>query len=161
MTDAPDRVAELVERFCVIDRERMAGLPLCNPDLEVEAVGFRVFEEYRLGVLITPWCMNLVLLSEDDAWREWEQGSDSEWTFPAGPYEFTTCRDEVLPTYLSAVLFRTVQDFPDQETARAVAAEIMERLFAAVDTADEPAGNAVGDGKRVSRRALLRGLGRS
>jgi len=156
MTDATDRVAELVERFRVIDRERMAGLPLCNPAVEVEALAFRAFEDCRLGVLITPWCINLVLLSDDDAWRAWEQGSKSEWTFPAGPCEFTTCRDDALPTYLSAVLFRTVQDFPDHETARAVAAEVMECLFAEPESAD----NAVEEEKTVSRRALLSGLGR-
>jgi len=156
MTDVPDRDTALVERFRVIDRERMAGLPLCNPALEVEAVGFRTFENCRLGVLVTPWCMNLVLLSDDDAWRAWEQGSTSEWTLPAGPHEFTTCRDEVLPTYLSAVLFRTMQDFPDQESARDVAAEVMERLFAE----PEPADNAVAGESPVSRRALLSGLGR-
>lgn len=152
-----DPVAELVECFRVIERERMAGLPLCNLALEVAAVAFRPFEDCRLGVLITPWCMNLVLLSDDDAWREWEQGSKSEWTFPAGPYEFTTCRDDALSTYLSAVLFRTLQDFPDQDTARAVAAEVMERLF----EKPEPGGRAVADEKPVSRRALLGGLGRS
>lgn len=150
-----DLVAQLVERFHQIERERMAGLPLCNPALEVAAVGFRAFEECRLGVLVTPWCMNLVLLSDHDAWREWEQGSKSEWTFPAGLHEFTTCGDDALPTYLSAVLFRTVQDFPDQATAHAVAAEVMERLFAE----PSPAGNAAADAKPVSRRALLSGLG--
>lgn len=152
-----DLVAQLVERFRVIERERMAGLPLCNPALDVEALGFRAFEDHRLGVLVTSWCMNLVLLSDDDAWREWEQGSKSEWTFPAGPHEFTTCGDDALPTYLSAVLFRTVQDFPDQATARAVAVEVMERLFAE----PEPARNALENAKPVTRRALLRGLGRS
>lgn len=157
MADDMDPVALLVERFRVIDRERMAGLPLCNPALEVEAAEFRVFEEYRLGVLITPWCMNLVLLSEDDAWRDWEQGSKSEWSLPAGPYEFTTCRDDTLPTYLTAVLFRTVQGFPDQDTARAVAEEVMKRLFAEPGTT----GDSVKDEKPVSRRAVLSGLGRT
>jgi [NiFe] hydrogenase assembly HybE family chaperone len=150
-----DPVAQLVARFQQIERERMAGLPLCNPALAVEAVGFRGFEDCQLGVLVTPWCMNLVLLSDDDAWREWVQGSKSEWAFPAGRHEFTTCRDEVLPTYLSAVLFRTVQDFPDAATAQAVAAEVMERLFAE----PEPPRSALDDAKPVSRRALLSGLG--
>ncbi len=154
MTDDMDPVALLVDRFRVIHRERMAGLPLCNPALDVEAVEFQAFEEYRLGVLITPWCMNLVLLSEDDVWRDWEQGSKSEWTLPAGLYEFTTCRDEALPVYQSAVLFRTVQDFPDQDTARAVAMEVMERLFAEPGTMRDSAM----DEKPFSRRALLSGL---
>ena len=45
-----------------IQRERMADIPLLNPALEVQAVGFSVWEAYCLGVLITPWFMNLMLL---------------------------------------------------------------------------------------------------
>jgi [NiFe] hydrogenase assembly HybE family chaperone len=150
-----DPVEQLVERFRVIHRERMAELPLCNPQLAVEAVGFRDFEEHRLGILITPWFMNLVLLSDTDTWRDWQQGSVSEWTLPAGSQEFTTCTDDNIPTYLTSVLFRTVSDFPDQATARAVAEEIMEQLFV------EPtkASKSILNDKPVSRRALLSGLG--
>lgn len=150
-----DPVAQLVERFRVIHDERMAELPLCNPQLDVEAVGFRDFEDCHLGVLITPWFMNIVLLSASDAWRDRQQGSKSEWTLPAGAHEFTTCTDDYIPTYLTAVLFRTVTDFPDQATARAVANEIMERLFA---EPDETCPTHLDD-KPVSRRALLSGLG--
>jgi len=150
-----DLVEQLVEHFRVIHDQRMAGLPLCNPALDVEAVGFRNFEDHRLGILITPWFMNLVLLSDTDAWGDWQQGSKSEWTLPAGLHEFTTCTDDDISTYLTAVLFRTVKDFPDPATARAVAEEIMEQLFA------EPGGArpAIPEEKPVSRRALLSGLG--
>ncbi|MFW2404800.1 MAG: [NiFe]-hydrogenase assembly chaperone HybE, partial [Gammaproteobacteria bacterium] len=124
-----NEVTQLVERFRIIHAERMADLPLCNPRLEVEAVGFREFEDLQLGVLITPWFMNLVLLSGEDAWADWPQGSKSEWTLPAGTEEFTTGHDDEIPTYLTAVLFRTVQDFADQDMARAVAERVMENLF--------------------------------
>ncbi|MBT8441892.1 MAG: [NiFe]-hydrogenase assembly chaperone HybE [Gammaproteobacteria bacterium] len=150
-------IEQLVEHFEAIHSERMAGLPLCNPALEVEAVGFREFEGHQLGILVTPWFMNLVLLSETDAWRDWPQGSKSEWSLPAGPHEFTTSRDEDFPTHLTAVLFRTVQDFPDQDTARRIAAEILKRLFVKLEESPRP---NISD-KPVSRRELLSGLGRS
>lgn len=150
-------VEQLVEHFDAVHRERMAGLPLCNPALEVEAIGFREFEDHLLGILLTPWFMNLVLLSDTDAWQNWQQGSRSEWSLPAGPHEFTTSRDDDFPTHLTAVLFRTVQDFPDQEMARQVAEEILERLF--VEPEQTPRPNM--SDKPLSRRELLSGLGRT
>jgi hypothetical protein len=52
-------------------------------------------------------------------------------------------------TFLTAVMFRTVSDFPDQDTARGVAAEILQQLFSPV--AARPAA--------ISRRALFTGSG--
>lgn len=41
--------------------ERMRELPFYNPALRVELVGWRPFrEEIQGGVLITPWCLNLI-----------------------------------------------------------------------------------------------------
>lgn len=142
-------IADLVDRYAAIDRERMQGLPIVNPELAVEAVGFRAFDAHRLGILITPWFMNLVLLPATDDWDGCEAGATVELTLPDGDYEFTICCDDALGTYLSAVLFRTVTDFPDQSIARDVAIEILERLFTAGDT---------GAAGTVSRRSLLTGL---
>ena len=48
----------------------MAGLAVVNPALEVEAVEFARWEGRWLGVMVTPWSMNLVLLPDDPvAWR--------------------------------------------------------------------------------------------
>ncbi len=152
-----DTVEQLVEHFKMVNRERMVGLPLCNPALEVEAIGFREFEDHLLGILITPWFINLVLLSETDAWQDWQQGSKSEWSLPAGPHEFTTSRDDNFQAHLTAVLFRTVQDFPDQETARLIAEEVLEQLFVEPEQSRRPKKSD----KPLSRRELLSGLGRN
>ena len=146
MTIAP---AELVDHYAAIDRERMQGLPIVNQELAVEAVGFRAFDAHRLGILITPWFMNLVLLPATDDWDGLEAGAAVELTLPDRAYEFRICRDDTLGTYLSAVLFRTVTDFPDQSIAREVAEEILERLFT------EPAND---EARTVSRRSLFTGL---
>ena len=58
---------EVDARIDAIYRERMQGLPIVNPELSVEAVGFEPFEAHELGVLISPWFMNLVLLPADEA----------------------------------------------------------------------------------------------
>jgi [NiFe] hydrogenase assembly HybE family chaperone len=151
-TDMSDNVAALVRHFERIDREHMQGMPIVNPRLCVEAVEFRAHAGHELGVLITPWFMNLVLLPGSDDWSDREQGSDAEISLPAGPYDFMISRDAELGTYLTAVLFRSVVDFPDQATARAVASEVLGQLFA---DADELQAKAGGNAETMSRRTLF------
>jgi [NiFe] hydrogenase assembly HybE family chaperone len=140
-------VENLVYRFeCILD-ERMRDLPFVNPNMQVEAVGFREYDNRPLGVLITPWFMNLVMLPADDDWNESAQGSVVAIDFPSGSVEFTVCADEVMGTYLSAILFRSVTDIPDQQTARELAVEVMKELF-----------TKARDKNTVSRRALFTGL---
>jgi [NiFe] hydrogenase assembly HybE family chaperone len=140
-------VASLIQHFEAIYREHMQDLPIVNSRLQVEAVGFRDYAGHQLGVLITPWFMNLVLLPASTAWADSEQGSTENIAFPSGPIQFTIAHDELLGCYLTAVLFRTTADLPDQDTAREIAAQIMQDLF--VDAREQ---------RSVSRRALFTGL---
>ena len=142
------KIGDLVERFRFIYEERMRDLPIVNPRLEVEAVGFDRWEDQDLGVLITPWFMNLVLLPDAEAFGDRLQGDLIDCEFPSGNCELTVCHDEQLGTYLAAVLFRTVVDFPDQETARAIAEDALANILVEPDP-------EAGD---ISRRDLLRGL---
>ena len=143
------QVADLVARYETIYEERMRDLPIVNPRLAVEAVGFEQWEGKELGVLITPWCMNLVLLPDTAEYADLSQGKRVQCQFPSGPCELAVYQDEELGTYLAAVLFRTVADFPDQDTARAVAEETLVQILA------EPPAKETG---KVSRRGLLTGL---
>lgn len=143
------KVADLVARYQAIYEERMRDLPIVNARLAVEAVGFEQWEDQDLGVLITPWFMNLVLLPGSDELAALPQGEQIECLFPSGPCEMTVYQDEELGSYLAAVLFRTVADFPDQETARAIAEEALAQILAG------PPENETG---KVSRRGLLTGL---
>lgn len=142
-----DTVAALVRHFEHIYVAHMQDVPIVNPRVQVEAVGFQDYEGHQLGVLITPWFMNLVLLVSGDAWADSAQGDKSSLEFPSGPIEFTISCDEELGTYLTAVLFRTVSDMPDQETARAIAQQVMKDLFVAAKNE-----------RSLSRRELLTGL---
>ncbi len=142
------KIGDLVDRFRLIYEERMRDLPIVNPRLEVEAVGFDRWEDQDLGVLITPWFMNLVLLPDDDVFADRLQGDLIDCEFPSGNCELTVCHDEELGTYLAAVLFRTVVDFPDQDTARAIAEDALANILAEPDL-------QAGD---ISRRDVLRGL---
>lgn len=142
-----DAVAELVRHFRTIYDEHMRGLPIVNTRIDVEGFGFRDFEGHRLGVLITPWFMNLALLPTSDEWGDSAQGDAATIDFPAGPVEFTVSRDQELGTYLTAVLAPSVAALPDQATAREVAQRGLAALF--VRPRNERA---------LSRRELLTGL---
>lgn len=145
--------AQLVRHYQTILDNRMQGLPFVNDALEVEAVGFRDYDEHSIGVLISPWFMNLVLLPGTGDWSACEQGSISRLEFPGEAIDFNVCHDEELGTYLTAVLFRTVADFPEQQTAIEVAEQIMERLFT------DSRKDRVNETPRMSRRDFLSRLG--
>jgi [NiFe] hydrogenase assembly HybE family chaperone len=145
----------LVNRFRAIGRGKMRGLPICNTRLEVEAVGFAELDGHRMGVLITPWFMNLILLPGDETWSTMADGTADSLTMPGDTFEFTICQDDELGTYLSAVLFRTVIDFPDQQTTVAIAENVLEQLLTKTADARHPPGDKQG----ISRRTLLTGLG--
>jgi len=120
--------------FTRIQRERMTGMPVLNPVLEVQAVGFRVWENGCLGVLITPWFMNLMLLPLDgDAWAELPSGTKINRSFPSGTYEFILGEDEVIGPYQMCSLFSPVFEFQNQEAAVATAEAVLEGLM---DTAN-------------------------
>lgn len=147
---APISSAAIAERFRDIHEQRMLGLPFINASLAVETIGFREFQGFDIGVLITPWFMNLVLLPGSGIGSDIEQGHTVNACFPSGDIEFTAAQDEELGLYFSAVLFSTVADIADQATARDLAFEVMKGLF-------EPKT----DGKVVSRRSLFSTAGHS
>ncbi len=136
---------------------RMAGLGFVNPALAVEAVGFARCDGRWLGVLVTPWCMNLVAAPCDPrAWPAVAPGEKVRLAFPAGEFEFVGARDAAAGEHLACSLFSPVLEFADQATARAVAEHALAALF------DEQTAHEAGPIERratvpLSRRDLLRG----
>ena len=157
MNDDACTTAVLVEHFENIYAAHVAGLPIDNPALAVEAVGTTEFGEHKALMLITPWFMNLVLLPGSDEWDNSEQGQICDIEMPGQTLQFTVSQDATSGTYLSAVMFRTVSDFPDQDVAREVAEDILKRLFS--PTANDLADVQTKPKPTLSRRALLSGLG--
>ncbi|MEJ2622090.1 MAG: [NiFe]-hydrogenase assembly chaperone HybE [Candidatus Thiodiazotropha sp.] len=123
----PDYIIEGLEvQFRCIERQRMQGLPLLNSALEVEAVGFRVWQDLCLGVLITPWFMNLMLIPhEGDSWRDRQIGDKQTYQFPSGPYEFILGEEEGVGRYEMCSLFSPMFEFSDQQTAVTTAKQVM------------------------------------
>lgn len=146
----PTPVAALEAYYRKVYEERMRGLAVVNPALAVEAVGFRRLDEHEFGALITPWFINLFLLPGSDRWEGRSQGGRCTIDLPGGRIDFTIAHDEELGTTLSAALFGTVADFPDQALAREVAAETL-RLLRQAEPVNRPADRA-GTRPRPTRR---------
>jgi [NiFe] hydrogenase assembly HybE family chaperone len=122
--------AGLEAAFTRIQRERMADVPILNPDLEVQAVGFRIWEERCLGVLITPWFMNLMLLPLDsDDWAGQSSGNKVKHVFPSGHYEFMVGEEDGIGHYQMCSLFSPVFEFQTQDAAIATAEAVMDGLM--------------------------------
>jgi [NiFe] hydrogenase assembly HybE family chaperone len=122
--------AGLESAFTRIRRERMADIPLLNPALEVQAVGFSVREDYCLGVLITPWFMNLMLLPlAGDEWAELPSGTKINKSFPSGTYEFILGEEEGVGRYLMCSLFSPVFEFQNQQAAVVTAEAVLQSLM--------------------------------
>ncbi len=109
---------------------RMADVPILNDKLRVQAVGFREWNHHVLGVLITPWFMNLMLLPREDTdWKGYKFGSKHSFVFEAGSFEFTLGEEENLGQYMSCSMFSPMFDFADHEAAVETAEAIVAGMF--------------------------------
>jgi [NiFe] hydrogenase assembly HybE family chaperone len=144
----------LVAAFDVIARTRMHDVPICNRNLQVDAIGFqRTPDGHWAGVMITPWAINLLCLpGQVEGWPALAACSKHDWHFPSGDYEFTVAEEDSIGIYHLCSLFSPALEFDSHEAARLTALAAAHALLAEPMTA--PAA-----GKATSRRAFL-GLGR-
>jgi len=111
---------------------RMADIPILNDKLKVQAVGFREWNKHVLGVLITPWFMNLMLLpTEETDWSTYSYsvGSKHTYTFEAGSFEFIVGEEENLGRYMSCSMFSPMFEFADHDAAVQTAEAIVVGMF--------------------------------
>jgi len=126
---------------------RMTGLPIVNPALAVEAVGFVPWEGCWLGVVVAPWFMNVVLAPQDPAaWQPLPVGEKRKYDFAAGTYDFIGARDDIVGEYLACSLFSPMEMFTDQPTAVLTAKLALEALFDAehAPVPEPPPGESTG-----------------
>ncbi len=141
--ERPSPAAALEQAFERIHRGPMAGLPMLNPALRVQSVGFRPWQSCWLGVLITPWFMNLMLLPRIvSAWQPLAERDKRTLVFPAGEFEFIGGRDPSVGDYQACSMFSPMFEFADQGGAQATAEAVLEGLLH-VDAASAPAAPAV------------------
>ncbi len=146
--------------FGEIARTRMADVPILNPALRVEAVGFRAWEGKLIGVLVTPWMINLVLLPGKDApLIPLKLDEKKVWIFPSGEYDFMGLNEPAIGTCHICSLISPVTEFATHDEAVAVAQEILITLFTE-DAHNNELTTRIDDarlkGEAISRRNLSR-----
>ncbi len=160
-TDNPQ--ALLAATFARIAATRMAGLPVVNPALGVAVPAMQAWQGEWLGVLLTPWAVNLVMLpGPGGRFRPIEVGGAQWWDFPSGRYEFLGNREDGLGHYQSCSLLSPAFEFACQADAEAFALAAFDALLAAPPQAPHNAeGVRLSGGsviaQPVSRRDFLRG----
>lgn len=128
------RVDALVALYQHIATTRMLGMPLLHPGLQVAAVGFEAepAEDNTLpaaiGVLLTPWFMNLVWLPMAVLQRPERLGLSSTRHVGTHSFAFIGMHDAGLGSYAACSLFSPVLEFEDQAAALATALSVLEML---------------------------------
>jgi len=153
-----DNPAQLLERvFAHIARTRMADVPILNPALHVEAVDFCEWQGRWIGVLVTPWTLNLVLLpGADTPLIPLALDEKASWNFPSGAYEFMGLNESAIGTCHTCSLISPVTQFETHEQAVAVAQEVMAALFVAGASEDARLNGESMASRTMSRRDFLR-----
>ncbi len=165
------KIAErLAAVFAKIQAERMEGVPILNPRLEVEVIDTRDCDGHWLCVLVTPWFINLMLLpataEQAQAWQSLGLGASVPHRFPAGRFDFLVGEETGIGRYQMCSLFSPVLEFEDQEAARIAGRAALEALFdASLDetranndrAVEADAADAAAPASGVSRRGLLTG----
>lgn len=169
---ATSPVDQITHAFARIEQNQMQGLPVCNSQLTSEVVGLRRYDEYWLGVLVTPWTLQLILLPATEQAENLREGDHRTFQFPQGEILFMASDNPDLGVYLACSLMSPLHDFPSQEVIRNTAEEVMTLLFQSPEP--QPQGKSVKvampgrldvereaktvEKKSATRREFLRGM---
>lgn len=142
-------------------QEQMQGLPICNNKIKVEAVDFQLYQDQWLGILVTPWFTNLLILRQQgQGWPEMKlaKGNEKYVNFPTGDIKFTPRFEPELGTYLCCSLVSPMTEVSSHQQAVLEAKNAMRQLTQTpinikVIDADKETLNE----KQLSRRNLFRG----
>lgn len=151
--DCPGDAVE--KAFFRIQREQMADVPILNHSLGVEAVDFQRWRGHWLGVVVTPWCLSVLLVPGSEV--DWQSTGDNRRrfvSFPAGNFAFLGSAADELGEYQSCSLISPMGQFATQAqavmTARASLVALLTDPALARNAARPPPGRP-----SLSRRRFL------
>ncbi|QBM26323.1 [NiFe]-hydrogenase assembly chaperone HybE [Hydrogenophaga pseudoflava] len=114
------RVSTLVQFYRLVQTERMQGVPILNPALSVEAVGFQWGDDGQTvaeGVLITPWFMSLVRLPRAVEGHGGRVARKAVHSFGNERFEFIGAHDPAVGYHETCALFSPMGGFATQAQA--------------------------------------------
>ena len=145
------------EAYFRIFRERMADVPIHNEALSVEAVDFQRWQGHWLGIVVTSWCMSVLLVpGQADGWETPGDNQRRFVKFPAGDFAFLGSDEPELGEFQSCALFSPMNKFATQSEAVMTArASLSALLHPVVATPVEKDADADADRPSLSRRRFL------
>ena len=160
-----DPSAFLENHYLHVWETRMQDLPFVNPALGVAAVGFRRHRGDWLGVMVTPWFLNLFLISGGgDLWGDIPAGERRYVELPCGTLQFIADDDPELGPYQYCPLMAPVTHLENMIAALTAARDALAAAFTppAEPQSAEETGAALPQSAPAeappSRRAFLRRL---
>ena len=125
-----EKSALLTKAFKAIHRDRMSDVPILNEKIKVTAIGFQPWQDSYLGVMVTPWFMNLMMLpGEEENWDDLQDLSKLKRVFPSGNYEFIVGSEQAIGKYQMCSLFSPMFEFEDDAAAVDTATVVMIELM--------------------------------
>ncbi len=144
--------------FRQIAQERMAGLPVLNPRVEVRAHAFRRWQNDWIGAMVTPWSIfALYACGCRAAWEAPPPGKCRLIELPGGDFPFEATGDALLAGALTLPLKSPILDVADQETADLIAAIALETMLKAdrIPEDDEDARVSIPEQKPGTLRRVI------
>ena len=145
------------EAFFRIQQDQMADVPILNPALSVEAVGFQRWQGHWLGIVVTPWCMSMLLVpGSSENWVSTGENKRRFVRFPAGDFAFLGSEEAELGEYQSCPLFSPMGKFSTQSEATMTARASLIALLTVPQSAqgEKEVEKAAGE-PSLSRRRFL------
>jgi [NiFe] hydrogenase assembly HybE family chaperone len=106
------------QAFFRIERDHMVDVPILNPALSVQAIDFQRWQGHWLGIVVTPWCMSMLLLpGSAENWISTGENKRRFVKFPAGDFAFLGSSEVELGEYQSCSLFSPMGKFSTQSEA--------------------------------------------
>ena len=157
------RIRQLVQRFTHIGQTAMRDLPIYNHALRVDALGFQMTDKGLLGVLITPWFINVMLLPQQKQKAPLPLGERVTHELISGEHTFTVGEDDELGHYDFLTLASPTLRYKSQQAARDAAQKALSKLLTPPEEAEtaipeQPVHFVSTEQKGTERRAFLRGL---
>ena len=157
--DPPAWGERLAGAYREIGDRAMRDLPIFNGALSVEAVGFRKIGGRIVGVLVTPWFMNVVMSADGGAAQPSAvPGSSLRFRFPAGDIDLTVSEVASAGRIASCSLFSPMFEFEDMTCARTTAEAALAALMTPDDNAEAARRRDHPSASSIDRRNFLRGV---
>ncbi len=144
--DSVQRLANAYRRTALA----MKGMPIYNPTIAVEAVGFKEHEGRKIGVMVTPWFMNLTVLPSETDKSVWLEGETLRLNLPSGSFDLMISDLPNFGLVGCCSLFSMMTDFTDHEAAQIAAVAVTDALLQKDEPEPQPSPS-------ISRRKLLGG----